>query len=312
MQKYQGFVIVSLIIAGTILPLTGCSVNNGKAPATKAEQSMAASDKAIVEEFKRLAANSDTSAASILDFINRNKDGALPQTVTAMLIVLQKTQQNSLPAIEAKYTDSHVQTILAAQGYHGELNRYLQTVNDQSLQSLLQETQNSGFKIETAEGFYFPVIDYSAYKPYRQAATPDMAEYINLMAVESDQTPIKDAGLMIGWEEIIKRARSHEQYISKYHSSETAADVNELLRRYLVFALYGANNTPLFAYEDKIMTPAAKQAYLGAGFQAGDGVFSKVMAEYVELLKRNNYQLTTAVEEFREKATGNSKGPTRP
>jgi hypothetical protein len=167
---------------------------------------------------------------------------------------------------------------------------------------LLITTKNNGYKIETAEGFYFPVIDYSLYKKYRQNVTPDMAAYIDIMAIESAKTPIKDAALVIGWQEVLQRAKTQEQFIKEYGSSAKSEDMKQLLKRYLVFSLYGANNTPLFSYENKQMVPVAKKAYLEAAFDANNGSFSKLMNDYLTILKKNEYKLTKEVDEFRKKA----------
>jgi hypothetical protein len=70
----------------------------------------------------------------------------------------------------------------------------------------------------------------------------------------------------------------------------------------MAFALYGANNTPLFGYDAKQMALDAKKTYLETAFDANNGIFSKVMNGYLAILKKNDYKLTAEVQEHRSKA----------
>ena len=48
-------------------------------------------------------------------------------------------------------------------GKFKELDR-IKNLGEGSLQELLLETNLTGYKVETAEGMFFPVIDYEFYK----------------------------------------------------------------------------------------------------------------------------------------------------
>src|SRR5690554_6132018 len=89
-----------------------------------------------------------------------------------------------------------------------EINKIL----DQELKELLIETRNSGYKVETAEGMFFPIIDYQFYKQFTSYLSNDMENYIKIMSVESKEVPAKDAALVIGWDEILNRALSQEEF----------------------------------------------------------------------------------------------------
>ena len=38
----------------------------------------------------------------------------------------------------------------------------------EALKNLIDETMKSGYKVETAEGMFYPVINYSFYKSYSE------------------------------------------------------------------------------------------------------------------------------------------------
>ena len=69
---------------------------------------------------------------------------------------------------------------------------------------------------------------------------------------------MKDGALMISWEEILRRAKRQEQFIDGYGGSTQVEPVRALLKRYVTFALFGCNNTPLFAYTDERNGPRSQ------------------------------------------------------
>ncbi len=50
---------------------------------------------------------------------------------------------------------------------------------------------DSGYKLIYEEGMFYPIIDYEFYKKYSNNVTDDIREYINVMAVESNEVAIR-------------------------------------------------------------------------------------------------------------------------
>lgn len=305
MTNFKNIAFAGVVLLVLLSFFSGC-VNGPKPLNEQAQQTPAENgasrENAIMSEFDKLIQRNNVRAEEISKFINENMAAVSPQNLSVMLIALEKNQQRNLLKLQDKFADEDVIQKTLAEDYQGELtDSYLNEIQNKTVRDLLITTKNNGYKIETAEGFYFPVIDYSLYKKYRQNVTPDMAAYIDIMAIESAKTPIKDAALVIGWPEVLQRAKTQEQFIKEYGSSAKSEDMKQLLKRYLVFSLYGANNTPLFSYENKQMVPVAKKAYIEAAFDANNGSFSKLMNDYLTILKKNEYKLTKEVDEFRKK-----------
>jgi hypothetical protein len=103
-------------------------------------------------------------------------------------------------------------------------------IEDEELRTLLIEARDSGYKVETAEGMFFPVVNYEFHKKYGTYVTPDIKEYIDLMAVESGNMPAKDAAIVISWEEVLKRALEQEKFILENESSIRRQEVKELYK----------------------------------------------------------------------------------
>lgn len=281
-----------------LMVINGCT-NLGKQNQA-AEETNGKEDRVTMDEFNAMLQKEDSKVRDVLEFINKKIAAVTPQNASIMLDALENKQKTVMVKMKDTYEADSIQ-LKMAKYFKGDLrDSALHEIQDQDIRELLLETRSNGFKVETAEGFYFPVIDYFLYKQYRANVTPDIAAYMDIMAVESNITPAKDAGLMISWEEIMKRGISQEQFLQEYKDSPKAADVEKLLKNYLIFALYGTNNTPLFQYENKQMVPAAKEIYQNFTWN-GSGRFSKVMAEYVILIKNNKYRLTQEVDEYRKK-----------
>ena len=173
-------------------------------------------------------------------------------------------------------------------------------MKDPALKDLLNETRASGFKIETAEGTFFPIINYEMFKQYTPRLTPDIQEYLNIMAEESNQAPAKDAALVIGWEEVLQRALKQEKFIADYKESKKVNDIKQLYKKYMTFTYYGANNTPLFDYDTNTLNSKAKSVYLNAVKNNGSSVFLNNLSVFLDIAKKNDYKLTGEVEKYRE------------
>lgn len=241
----------------------------------------------------------------IIEFMDKNIANVSKDNASKMLEELEKAQKNHLPELEDKYYKGEtIQSSLNGVYKPGfDLNK-IDDIQDAELKSLLEETRNKGYKVETAEGMYFPIMNYEYMKKFSPYATDDMKAYIDIMAVETDKVPAKDAALMISWEEVVERALAQESFVKKYGSSAKVESVKELQKRYLTFMLYGLNNTPLFSYDTKTMDPEAKQAYTKAVKENGDSELMQLLGKYMEVLEKSKYKLSNEVEKFRKDAVG--------
>jgi hypothetical protein len=166
----------------------------------------------------------------------------------------------------------------------------------------LKEASASGYKLETAEGFFFPVVDYASLKPYNTYVSADIKAYIAIKAVESEQPSVKDAGLMIGYQQLVNRALSQEKFIQQYPKSARVNQVKALYNTYKTITFYGVNNTPLFDYESKKMTANAQKGYtlILTWNKVENSPYLTLLQKFMKLSAEHNYKLTTEVENFRK------------
>jgi len=311
-----GVLIVSIFAAGL---LTGCEANKSQANSnvvnaqtsdnseeiSKSEGENKVNDPAVnnrkvTEDFQALLAN-NASLPELIRFIDNNISAVSKENATLMVDKLEEMQNKFLPEMNDKFYNDEDLQVKMSEAFMSDFDiNKIYEVEDAKLKELLSETKDSGYKVETAEGMFFPVIDFEFYKSYSSYVTPDMKEYIDIMAVESNYAPAKDAELVIDWNEVLKRAINQEKFISKYSDSIKTDEVKSLYKKYVTFTLFGLNNTPLFSYQTKSIDPKAKEAYMSILKSGEESGYIKIISDFIDLLEKNDYKLTDEVSKFRE------------
>ncbi|MEI2394565.1 MULTISPECIES: hypothetical protein [Paenibacillus] len=126
---------------------------------------------------------------------------------------------------------------------------------------MLIELRDTGYKIETSEGMYYPIMHYEGFKAFKPYIAKDIAAYMDLMATESNRPATYDAGIVITWDEIIARAVIMEDFVQNYPKFNRVSVVQTELGYAVSRTFYGTDNTPAYDYEDEAVDPALKKAY---------------------------------------------------
>ncbi|MGB7605106.1 MAG: hypothetical protein WBL93_06485 [Lutisporaceae bacterium] len=296
--------MVALMITGAGL-LAGCTIKETSKNIEDKEAIQEELQNKIMSDFDALLEGSP-KADAVIKFIDENISKISKEDASTMLFKLEDIQKKELPKLEEKYYAEAIQ--LEMQKLYMtdfDLNKLDETQNKE-LQDILKETRDMGYKVETAEGMFFPVMNYEFYKKYSAYVTVDIKEYIELMAVESNVTPIKDAALMIGWDEITKRALSQEKFIKDYASSSKVDAIKELQKRYITFILFGSNNTPLFSYDTKVMMTEAQTIFSKDIKDNKDSELMQMLGKYMNILKKTDYKFSEEAEKFRNDVMENN------
>lgn len=235
-----------------------------------------------------------------IKYLNANMYAVGSYRATQMTLKLENLHKAALPAWENKFNNSNIQRKLTAIYKPGSSMATLaESAQDITLRTLLQTASESGYKLETAEGTFFPVIDYGAYRKYKLYVTSDISDYITIMVTESDLPSSKDNGLVIAWTEVAVRALSQEKFIQNHPKSNRISAVKSLYSMYLNNTFYGQNNTPLFHYDNLEMDLEAQKAYSGILTKSIDNSpFLQKLDAFMKLSKESGYKLIDAVEQY--------------
>ncbi|MBW4081937.1 hypothetical protein [Paenibacillus sp. S150] len=235
-----------------------------------------------------------------IQYLNNNIYAVSPYQATVLTLKLENLHKAALNAWESKFKSSIVQRKLTSVYKAGtSMAKLAESTNDPSLRSLLKSAGDNGYKLETAEGSFFPVIDYAAYRKYKLYVTDDIRDYISIMAAEADLPSSKDNGLVISWGDVAARALAQEEFIQKYPKSNRTAAVKALYSIYMSNTFYGQNNTPLFHYDNLEMDLEAQKAYSSIlSKNNGSSLFLQKLDGFMKLLKENGYKLDDGVTEY--------------
>ncbi|WP_102346104.1 hypothetical protein [Bacillus sp. Marseille-P3661] len=308
-KKLTVSMLVSLLLfsAGCSLVNQSTSENSGgeTVKVVQPEENLQANDEQVISDFRNFMAQ-NPEISEVTQFMDDNVSKVSSQKVSAMILALEDLQINNLPKFEQKFTTDEDIQMKFWDFFEGIVDtRKIDNITDTELKTLLEEAKNSGYKIETAEGLYFPIIDYQFYKTYSSKATMEIQDYIEIMATESNQVPAKDGALMINWGDIVERALAQEAFLVHYQNSERVAEMTELYNTYKMFTFFGLNNTPLFDYDTKKVDPEAKAVFEDAVTKEknNNSNYIDMLDGFLKVLSNNNDTLTDEVDVYRKDLT---------
>lgn len=261
-----------------------------------------AASEQLVSEFQTMLGQ-EGKLPEAFEFLDNHDDQLKPEHASQMLLALEDAQIEGLQSLSDRYFAGNTQEQIAGIYEIGDsLEELIHKAEDADLKALLQETLDSGYQLNTAEGMFGPELDYRRAAQYSDIAAEDTAAYLKLKAAESEQASLRDAALVIPWEELLKRAIATEDFLNKYPDSSSKEDATAMYSNYKSTVFLGANNTPLFAYENKVMDEEARKAYTDAvsGGAAAEGTLLGDLKKFMDEAAKSDYKLTDSLEQVRD------------
>lgn len=238
-----------------------------------------------------------------LDYLLNNIDEVAAREATLMTLHLENAQQAYLPTIQERIFPEDVQAeINAAYSATGSLTytALLGYIDDADTLSALTNARDTGYKIMTSEGMYYPAINYITYMRFRPYVTADIYDYINCKVKETYYPAMNDGALAISWIQLLDRAVSAEQFLKDYPNSNRAAEIQAHYRNLVLTVFYGLNNTPLFDYETRIINADALDAYVRGTTNMADSGSAVIatLTRFLEVVSAADYRATAEVDAF--------------
>jgi hypothetical protein len=281
------------------------AVSAASAPPPTAQHAAAVSDKSgsakVFNTFEAMLKKQGQLPKAIA-YLNAHLKEVTASNATLMVLHLENAIEKARISLEKRFEQPSVQTSITKaykMGYtFGDVIKH---TKDKKLKLLSKEASDSGLKLETAEGFFFPIVDYQLFLKYRTYVSADIHSYIDIMAVESQQAGVKDGGLLIGYQQLVRRALAQELFLKKYPKSNRAAKVTDLFHNYKNITFYGTNNTMLFDLDTKKMQPNAQKGYqLILQYQdPASSEYLTLLQDFMKVVEDQGYKLTPDIEKFR-------------
>jgi hypothetical protein len=277
---------------------------NGEQEEVKQEEKTVETDPSVMVDFQALL-DKQVTAAELKVFVDNHITKVSNEDSTTMVLALEDLQREQIVALEERLYngDQFQEQLMEIYQSERDLDN-LDKVSDPDLKQLLTDVREGGYKVETAEGIFFPIIDYQQYVKYQVHVEEDIRDYIVIKAAESNEVSVKDASLIIGWDEVVNRALSQEQFILTYPGSVRMNEVKQLFGGYVYITFNGIDNTPLFGYMDNTYVVEAETAYTEA-IQGGidHSPYLQKLSEFLDLIKKNGFKQTDEVAKFQEETT---------
>ena len=243
-----------------------------------------------------------SSLAQARNYLINHIDEVDAWTATRMTLQLENAQKAHLPVYSEKVFPENVQKAMNSAFIKNKSLTYtplLNEIKDSKIRSVLIEGRDKGYKMQTSEGLYYPVMHYEGFKIFKPYISKDIAAYIDIMATESNQPSVFDAAIVISWTELTNRALAMENFVTKYPSSNRNAAVKVELLYATSRLLYGANNTPAYDYDQLVIEPKVRQVYEDALKDGpGNSGILTILEKLLSMLDASNNKLTPEIEKF--------------
>ncbi|MFW5649110.1 MAG: hypothetical protein ACOCG5_08485 [Candidatus Alkaliphilus sp. MAG34] len=304
MSRKKSLIILILVL--TLIASVSCVDTNmqkevgGNSEHLEQEKAKEREEKIIAQ--LRKFNETDVDLSKTIKFIDENVDKVSKGGASLMISLLEEAHNNHLQNFEENFFHSDIQEGFIDVFNSGTDLEDIENIDNEELNKLLAETKNMGYRVETVEGMFFPIIDYRFYEKYNCYVTEDMKAYIEIMSIESTEIPARDAGLAVSWDELIDRAIRQEGFITEYPDSIQIDKTKKIFSNYINFIFYGLDNTPLFNHGDNSIRDNAKKAYLETIKSESDSKLIETLADFVNVLEQNDYKLTGDVNDFRKNA----------
>lgn len=245
----------------------------------------------LLTEWNRIV-EENVELRDIVPFLRETLPEVTEEEADQIVAEFERMQLDYLPHLEEKFFEDNIQEKLHE---HFEGNE----VEDEKVVTLLEEADESGYKVEMAEGTYFPIINYGAYRDFLPYVSNEFGDYIEIMARESDELSAKDAAIVVTWNELVERAANQEAFLREYPQSEKKEHVKALYDKYVKMILFGLDNTPLFQYEDDRIDEEALKQYKEVLTVLDTSETKTMLQQFIELVEKSGGLLTDEIEQFR-------------
>lgn len=160
----------------------------------------------------------------------------------------------------------------------------------------------NGFRIVTAEGSVFPVVDCRKFLAFfRSKTTPPMLAYINQCTNEQNNPMFDDGGVIIPLEMVAEQAVFWEKF-NRANPWFPLREETKASEKWMQLVLVnGADNTPVFDYESDEIDEEFKNVWDYILKKHPDTDLAKSVKQMVDLCTAEQWKRTQKVEAYREK-----------
>lgn len=161
---------------------------------------------------------------------------------------------------------------------------------------------DNGFELTQGEGMVFPVADWNKLQAFFGAkVTPPMKFYLDQQVAERNKQAWNDGGIVISLEELADRATFWEQFNRENPYFVLNGQTKESERWMRLVLVNGADNTPVFNYENQEITDEYKKVWAYIQQEYPGTTLAKTTKEIAGLCAAEGWKRTKKVEDWQTK-----------
>jgi len=210
------------------------------------------------------------------------------------------------------YEDSAFQN--TAYPHRRTLFRALPTARELAIaDSLARRLNERGIWVYLAEGdAYVAVSEPTLFRRLGRFLTEPMREYQRILMDEQAWPTADDASLMISWDKLGERLASTDRFLAAHPGAVARDGVKGLYDRYLSLYLLGTDNTKAFDRRTRVLEFDVHRSYERYVVDHGSTTSGKVVRDYLDLLRRNQFRYGDHARKYLLSNTGWSVGALGP
>lgn len=243
----------------------------------------------IINEFSEIVA-SDEETKSLIKFIDKNIEKVTSiegdQMVIELIDKLEKSKEELMNKLnELDDGDLLNLTIGSMEEFFPEGK--IKDIENKDLREFVEEIIGNKYKLEAAEGMYYPIVDYEKIKEYDAYMSEEIKDYVHLKSIDSNTKITADAALVIPYNELANIIIETEKYIEKYAGGVYHEEVERMYKSKLDIYLSGLPNSPIYdEIGSKEINKDVLESYIETG-NTGDTVTSFVVGKYINIIRDN-------------------------
>ncbi len=156
-----------------------------------------------------------------------------------------------------------------------------------------------GCSLLTTEGLWYVDSDSrDLLARASQHCTPAMQRFLKIRATEEAEGFSDDAALVIPWDVVGDRVATWETFIPASPGFLLLPEAQYWHDVYLRTYLTGMDNSPIYTFDEATLDPKVRKSYERFTSRYPDLASTRVVGDYLELLEREGFVETEAVQEF--------------
>lgn len=290
-KTYGVFVLLTLVL---VLALSGCKKkDDGKAPVVTPPVQKPAKEVTAVEKesfMKDLAGmfESNNDPEKTIAFIDTNLDKLSELDGDIMIDGLERQLEENLSITEDKIWELDKDNeLLDLSNTSMFPEDKIKEIKNADLKAEVEKIYNNMYKLLNVEGEYYRIIDYAKLQKYNEYLTGEWKDYLNIMAMDSNEEVAGDGGLHISYDELAKRLLATENYLNSYIDGKRQEEMLEEYGYKIEIYLKGLPNTPIEDWETKVISPEVLASYEKTA-NVENYMTSHIVFKYLEIIKANN------------------------